>query len=318
MGPCRRPGTSPSRRPSTIRSGRYGGVQTGDDDQLRRRFLRTSDRQRRKSCTSATSMSSPNAPTRSAMARTLVVPLGPPVRTKAAAATTMRTLREHQGATWSNQKSINDGTGDRCQRSRRDLLAGRARRKLPHLRLRSTGVGPAPVPTGATLRGNRRLARNLDDAAAKAAALATVSRGLKPLQALGWAATRPDEFSLALSEPLHRWPSDDAFPLVLLTLIISKRQTTISAWTSIYNHVDINAYVLARRETLERIADPDLCELSGMRPSVWRGAGGWDDDVDWSARAALLADKTGPWAEAFAGLCAECVQVQRRRFEAWQ
>jgi hypothetical protein len=185
--------------------------------------------------------------------------------------------------------------------------------------LEPTAVSPKPsgvaaVPPGATQRGARRLAQNLDAAATKATALKAVSRQLKPLRALGWAATRPDELSLALSEPLHRWPSGDAFPLVLLQIIITKRQTTITAWTSIYNHVDIKSYVLARRERLERIAEPDPCELSGMRPLIWRGAGGWADDVDWASRARALADRTEPWAATFSDLCDECIRVQRRRF----
>jgi len=182
-----------------------------------------------------------------------------------------------------------------------------------------TPSGAAPIPVGAAGRADRRVAQKLDDDATEAAALRAAARQLRPLKAVGWKATsaRPGEFRLALTEPLRRWPMDEPCPLVELMVAIARRQTTVSLWTCMYNDIDVHSYVVAHRETLERIAAPDLCDFDDERLTVWRSAGGWADDVEWAVRGAVLADRTGPWAEAFADLCADCVQVQRQRFAAW-
>jgi hypothetical protein len=80
-----------------------------------------------------------------------------------------------------------------------------------------------------------------------------------------------------------------------------------------YNDVDLQSYVRARRDALEQIAQMALPALDKMWPVLWRGNGGWGDDVDWRTRFNDLAVKTVQWVPLFAELVAECQDAARNR-----
>ena len=66
----------------------------------------------------------------------------------------------------------------------------------------------------------------------------------------------------------------------------------------------IEEYVLAQRALFEEIAAPDSCPLGhNFEPTLWRGLGGWADDVDWGEQTIALVERTQLWSEAFKELC---------------
>lgn len=185
---------------------------------------------------------------------------------------------------------------------------------LETLRVSPTPTELGDVPSGAAQRAQLRVAAKMKEATAESAAQLAIAKVVKPMRELGWAAAGPGLFRLPLTEALPRWPGDEPFPLVSLSLQISKRRSTVHASTSMYNQVDFGEYVLARRESLERIAAPEDCSLGPKPwPSLWRAPGGWADDVDWAQRAIELADRTGDWVAEFKSLCDDCRRVLQQR-----
>jgi hypothetical protein len=172
----------------------------------------------------------------------------------------------------------------------------------------------AAVPAGPAERADRHVTKKLALAEEENKARRRISRQLKPLRLAGWVSAGPGSLELALTEQLHRWPGDDAIPLVRLDLMISKRQTTVSAWTAMYNDVDISRYLRDRTSTLAAIAAPQTLDLADRRSILWRAPGGWADPVEWEARAEDLATRTPDWAELLKALCDECLRLQRARF----
>jgi hypothetical protein len=119
-----------------------------------------------------------------------------------------------------------------------------------------------------------------------------------------------------MTEPVLLHPGRDPVALVQLKLMILRRQCTVSAFTMMYRHFDIGQYVLAQRALFEEIAAPDTCPLGhNSEPTLWRGPGGWADDVDWGERAIALVERTRLWREAFKELCEKCYRVRPRMFD---
>ncbi|KUN06936.1 hypothetical protein AQI96_32445 [Streptomyces canus] len=123
---------------------------------------------------------------------------------------------------------------------------------------------------------------------------------------------------LPLTDDYPPWPEDDPFPLVQLEFEISKRQSSVSVFTILYNQVDISQYVTDRRETFESIAAPDRCQLGNSRPILWRALGGWADDVDWLQRTTALAEHTRRWRPALQKLCSQCQDAHAKKFQRAQ
>ena len=90
----------------------------------------------------------------------------------------------------------------------------------------------------------------------------------------------PGDLPLGLTEPLRRWPGDESIPLIRLDLLISKRQTTVNAWTAMYSDVDIGKYIRERTSTVAAIAAPETSDLTEGRLVAWRARGGWADAVE--------------------------------------
>lgn len=177
----------------------------------------------------------------------------------------------------------------------------------------------APIPVGAAQRAGRRVEETVQTRSKTAAALAVVTERLTPLHDAGWEHVRPDAFRLPLTEPLHLWPDDDAFPLVSLNLRISKRQTKVDVFTTMYRDLDITQYVLTHQTIFENIAAPDECPLdTGSWPILWRAPGGWDDEVDWERRAQALARRTPEWIHAFDSFRQDCLRIQPEALQRHQ
>jgi hypothetical protein len=185
--------------------------------------------------------------------------------------------------------------------------------------LRSAPVVPAPpiavpVPRAAGLRAEARVDAKMRQREAERRAVASATERLGALKALGWA-RRADKqrgvLQLPLTEPMGRDIDDEPFPLVLLALDIAKRHTEVLAFTIMYNQVDLGAYLESRRPVFTDIAGPAECKLGSGWSSLWHVSGGWGDDVDWEARALLLASLTPRWIEALAEQVEECLKVRR-------
>lgn len=141
---------------------------------------------------------------------------------------------------------------------------------------------------------------------------------LEALKGTGWRPLSPRadlSFPLTGLFPLSRVTRDYSSPsgdelhaLAQLDLVIGKHHIEISAFTTLYNMVDLLAYVRSRRRLLEETANPGSCSLKGdmARASLWRIAGGWGDEVDWDAITPEIATRTGSWREAFKDLSEEC------------
>lgn len=192
--------------------------------------------------------------------------------------------------------------------------------------LSSAPPTPAPakvaaIPAGAAERAQKRVAARTVERAEAERALDQIAASFGPLEALGW--KRPTEgrgfMRLPLTDDYAHWPGDDPFPLVQLEFEISKRESSVSAFTILYNQVDIAQYVTDRRETFESIAVPDRCPLGkSPRPVLWRAHGGWADDVDWPHRTAALAEHTRRWRAALQELCIQCRHAHAKKFQRTQ
>jgi hypothetical protein len=194
----------------------------------------------------------------------------------------------------------------------------------PTLRRTLLDVAPIPeappqtieVPAGAGERARRRVAAKAQQRAQEAEARHRMDPFLQPLRDIGWRTlTRRVDLCLPLTEliPLstirraQSWPDDEPFPLVQLDLAIGKRQSEISAFTIMYNLVDLKAYARSRRRFLEDVASPEICTLAGTgRLSLWRTHSGWADDAEWGVIAAEVAKRSSMWQTAFEDLCKEC------------
>jgi hypothetical protein len=172
----------------------------------------------------------------------------------------------------------------------------------------------APIPAAARQRAERRVDAKMHERATMLGSLVSIDGRLGPIYSLGWAQRSDRErwnYRLALTEPMKRWEGEeDPYPLLQLELAIIKRRTDVTAFTVMYNQVDLDAYVEAHSGAFEEIAAPDACPLGKTWPALWRASGGWGDDVDWDGRAQRLAALTPLWIETFSELTATCLQVR--------
>ena len=171
------------------------------------------------------------------------------------------------------------------------------------------------VPIGAAGRAQHRVAKRMEAHAEEATARRRIEPQLQSLREVGWQKTPRSGLYLPLTEliPLSTirraqdWPDDQPFPLVELEFTIGKRYCEVSAFTIMYNQVDLRAYARSRQKLLEQVAAPEICMLAGTgRVSLWRNVGGWGDGIDWRVVAAGIARRSPPWKEAFDALCKEC------------
>jgi hypothetical protein len=171
-------------------------------------------------------------------------------------------------------------------------------------------VETAPIPITAAERAAAQVDEKSTEAVAAEQALRSIAKHLAPMLSLGWKAEQSVRFlQLPLTEAVSRW-GGEAAPLVQLEFTITKRQCSVAAFTPMYNQVKIGEYVEARRTQLERIASPDECPLgTNARTVLWRASGGWGDDIDWSERAAEIAQRTTVWISAFEDFCAEARRI---------
>jgi hypothetical protein len=178
-------------------------------------------------------------------------------------------------------------------------------------------VKGAPIPITATTRATTQVTKKVTEAATAEQALRSIVKHLTPMLSLGWKADHSVRFlQLPLTEAVSRW-GGEATPLVQLEFTITKRQCSVAAFTPMYNQVDIGKYVLARREKLEQIASPSECPFgTNSRSVLWRAPGGWADDIDWSDRAAELAQRTEPWTFVFEEFCSEARRIHHETSES--
>lgn len=174
----------------------------------------------------------------------------------------------------------------------------------------------APVPAGAAKRAQKRVTAKIAEKVQAQNSLDQIAAHLRPLEAQGW--KRPTEgrgfMLLPLTNEYPQWPGDDPSPLVQLEFEVSKRQSLVSAFTILYNQVDISQYVTERQGIFEEIAAPDRCQLGNSHPILWRAPGGWADDVDWPERTATLSERTLHWRAALEDFCSQCRHAHGKKF----
>ena len=146
------------------------------------------------------------------------------------------------------------------------------------------------IPRAASQRAESRVVEKMTEAAGEKQARRVVAEQLHLIEH-GWKPGPGGSWSV--------WPEEYPVLLLHLELTIWKRQCTVSALTGLPNQVGIEEYIQAHRAIFERIAAPDACSP----PMLWRGTGGWADDVDWGERAVALLERTRLWLEAFEELC---------------
>ncbi len=177
---------------------------------------------------------------------------------------------------------------------------------------------PPPIAVAIPRAASQRAESRVAEKEAGQRTRRVVAEHLQPLIERGWKPGRGESWALyfPMTEPVLLHPGRDPVALVQLKLMILRRQCTVSAFTMMYRQFDIGQYVLAQRALFEEIAAPDTCPLGhNSEPTLWRGPGGWADDVDWGERAIALVERTQLWREAFKELCEECYRVRPRMFD---
>ena len=178
-----------------------------------------------------------------------------------------------------------------------------------------TPAEAAPVPPAAARRANKLATGRAAEREAADEVLATIKKRLAPLKNLGWEIGSGVRWfcRLPLTEPMSRWPGDDPFPLVQLELAVEKRLCAVSAFTIMYNQVNITDYVKQHAKEIARIAGSAVAGLERQgRPEIWRADGGWGDLVNWDERIAEIVAKTSQWKALFEPLCERCRQQQEK------
>lgn len=174
-------------------------------------------------------------------------------------------------------------------------------------------TGPTQVPRGAAERADAVVQEKLD----QRAVVRNIVERLEPLRSAGWQAARYpyEQMHLPLTEPLALWPGrEEKEPLLWLTLIVSKRQTTVSIWSPMHRDVELVERVRGLHSQLESCAGQASIDLDSGWPTIWKVSGGWGDQVDWFARARELTTRTPEWVEVFRDLVGECRRVRRDRW----
>lgn len=162
-------------------------------------------------------------------------------------------------------------------------------------------VVATPIPEAAARRAETRVAARIAERTERDEALRRILQHARALKKAGWKESDLTHsfLELPLTPPYTRWPGSDPWPLLELRLAIDKRQTSVSAFTILYNQLDIEAYLRHRASMLEDIAAPEPCPLGkGPFQLLWKAKGGWADPVDWPSRLEALAHRTPPWIDA--------------------
>ena len=174
------------------------------------------------------------------------------------------------------------------------------------------------IPRAAFQRAESEVAAKIAEAEAIKHARSVAAERLQPLLEHGWKPRGGGSWKLyfPMTELVLWRIGSDPVALVQLVLMVLKRQCTVGAFTFMSSQFNIEEYVLARRALFEEIAAPDSCPVGhNFEPTLWRGLGGWADDVDWGERAIALVERTQLWREAFKELCEECYRVRPRMFD---
>ncbi|HZT96919.1 MAG TPA: hypothetical protein VFB34_08790, partial [Chloroflexota bacterium] len=187
---------------------------------------------------------------------------------------------------------------------------------------------PAPeiqavVPLIASARASKAVAKRVDERMAEKQALAAVTEEMECIESIGWARSkaRSDGFQLAsfaLTEPMQRWETQPASPLVSLGLTVNRRSCSIAMHTTMYNDVSVPTYMSTRKERFEQIALQSLPRLGQIAPVLWSLSGGWGDSVDWRQRCEKIAVMTPQWVDALADLVTECRAKHTDKRSFWE
>ena len=171
-------------------------------------------------------------------------------------------------------------------------------------------AAPAAVPGTASKRADRRVEERQAERAEAAAALKALEALVKPVLApLGWRHEHPGGFRLELTPRVRRWSEEEPEALVFLYIEVLKRKTSAGMWFLLYNQIDLRKYLARHHDELVDIAGDGEYDLGRESwPVLWAAPGGWADQVDWRARAELLAMKTPRWAAAFRDLAEQCMR----------
>ncbi|HEY5230643.1 MAG TPA: hypothetical protein VIJ11_07110 [Galbitalea sp.] len=179
----------------------------------------------------------------------------------------------------------------------------------------------APIPARAAKRATTHVGEKIAEATAEQQALESIAKHFAPLLRSGWEANQRVRWflRLPLTETVRRWSGEEPFPLVQLEFIVRKRQCYVTVFAMMYNRVNIDNYVLARRAILDQIASPNDCPLGpSLRPLLWQAVGGWADDIDWDDCAVALAQRTEQWTVVFEEFCNEARRMHQETSESWQ
>lgn len=174
------------------------------------------------------------------------------------------------------------------------------------------------IPRAAFQRAESEVAAKIAEAEAIKHARSVAAERLQPLLEHGWKPRGGGSWKLyfPMTELVLWRLGSDPVALVQLVLMVLKRQCTVGAFTFMSSQFNIEEYVLARRALFEEIAAPDSCPVGhNFEPTLWRGLGGWADDVDWGERTIALVERTQRWSEAFKELCDDCYRVRPRMHE---
>lgn len=162
---------------------------------------------------------------------------------------------------------------------------------------------PAAVPAAARARAAKRADAAANEVAARTQSKEAIAKRLEPY---GW------EQGHGITYTLVDWKGQvEDRVLLYMTLSITKRRCAVTVATLGRELFDlVHSYLGARAEEFEEIAAPDECEARDGSTTIWRCAGGWSDSIDWDERIAVIGAKTLRWADALAGLGAQCRQWQ--------
>ncbi len=186
--------------------------------------------------------------------------------------------------------------------------------------LDSSPVEPAPeqpgqAPAAARASAKREAAKATTRRETSKRAAANVMRALHRTLAQGGWRLKDGVLSLPLTEPLANWPDAPRSPLAVLRIEVNMSAVRVVVWHSLYNDLDINAFVVGRRAAFEGIAALPEPGSDVSSAQLWTAASGWgDEDVDWSVHARAITACTERWVGLLEDFLASCRAVRRARF----
>lgn len=179
---------------------------------------------------------------------------------------------------------------------------------------------PAQAPAQAWKQAGRKAEKATARREAAQRAVGEVTAALhQELASLGWGVNDRGRLCLPLTEPLSNWPDAPEHPLVFLRIEVNKSSVRVAVWHSLYNDLDINAYIETRREAFEAVALPPASTKGRSWAVLWTVSTGWGDtDADWSSTAKQIAKHTMRWVGLLADFVASCRKIRRARFDLAQ